>query len=93
MAGQALKHPTVFKGFANLLLDEVYLRLRERSPVPVVIDVGFSHDARLDHSLRLANSNAAQIKQIDAGILVTGREHHVGKLGVRQTWWCVPTTH
>jgi len=28
MADQALKYPIVFKGLANLLVDEVYLRLR-----------------------------------------------------------------
>ena len=32
----------------------------------------------------------AQIKQIDAGVLVTGSEQHASQLGVRQTWWCVP---
>lgn len=31
MADQALKHPTVFTGLANLLLDEVYRRLREKA--------------------------------------------------------------
>lgn len=31
MADQALKHPAVFKGLASLLLDEVYLQLREKA--------------------------------------------------------------
>jgi type I restriction enzyme R subunit len=33
MADQALKHPTVFKGLASLLLDEVYRLLREKAEV------------------------------------------------------------
>jgi type I restriction enzyme R subunit len=33
MADQALKYPIVFKGLANLLVDEVYLRLRSEAPV------------------------------------------------------------
>jgi len=32
MADQALKHSNVFKGLANLLLDEVYKQLREKAP-------------------------------------------------------------
>jgi type I restriction enzyme R subunit len=31
MADQALQHPTVFKGLASLLLDEVYRQLREKA--------------------------------------------------------------
>lgn len=30
MADQALRHETVFKGLANLLVDEVYRQLREK---------------------------------------------------------------
>ena len=33
MADQALKHPKVFKGLANLLLEEVYRQLREKAEV------------------------------------------------------------
>jgi type I restriction enzyme R subunit len=33
MADQALRHETVFKGLANLLVDEVYRQLRAKASV------------------------------------------------------------
>jgi type I restriction enzyme R subunit len=32
MADQALRHPTVFKGLANLLVEEVYRQLKNEDP-------------------------------------------------------------